>query len=108
MEIEVKLYGQLRRYRPPDASGAPHHAFKFMLTAGSTAVTLAAQLGIPDGFVNAVAVNSQVADPDTVLQTGDQVSLFPPAAGGGPPQTEGARRRRRVGRLTIFPMPFRI
>lgn len=82
MQIEVKLYGQLRRYRLPEAAGAPHHPFPVLVAAGSTAVTLAHQLGIPDGLVNAVAINGETADPHQPLQAGDQVALFPPSAGG--------------------------
>lgn len=82
MEIKIKLHGQLRRYRPPQADGAPHHPFSLMVAAGSTAVTLAWQLNIPDGLVNAVAINGEAADPQIPLQAGDQVALFPPSAGG--------------------------
>lgn len=53
-----------------------------MVAAGSTAVTLAWQLNIPDGLVNAVAINGEAADPQIPLQAGDQVALFPPSAGG--------------------------
>ncbi|GIK57899.1 MAG: MoaD/ThiS family protein [Chloroflexi bacterium] len=82
MEIEVKLYGQLRRYRPEGATGAAHQPFAWPLTAGDTAVSLAQALGIPDGLVNAVAVNGTAVQPDTPLHPGDKVSLFPPSAGG--------------------------
>jgi molybdopterin synthase sulfur carrier subunit len=82
MEVEVKLYGQLRRYRPRDIPGAAHHPFKVILEAGTTTVSLAKDLGIPEGMVNATAVNGEAADPDVILQNGDKVSLFPPSAGG--------------------------
>jgi sulfur carrier protein ThiS len=81
VEIEVKLYGQLRRYRPEGAPGAPHQPFKWQ-TMGCTAVSLAHELGIPDGLVNAVAVNGTAVDLTAPLRPGDQVSLFPPSAGG--------------------------
>lgn len=82
MQVEVKLYGQLRRYRPEEAPGARHHPFTYFISEGATAVTIAAALGIPDGLVNATAVNGEAAEPDTPLQEGDKVSLFPPSAGG--------------------------
>lgn len=82
MNVEVKLHGSLRRYRPESAGGAPHHPFFVAVTAGATPATLAAHLGIPDGMVNAAAVNSESVSPDTPLQDGDRVSLFPPVAGG--------------------------
>ncbi|HEX6385158.1 MAG TPA: MoaD/ThiS family protein [Anaerolineae bacterium] len=82
MDVEVKLYGVLRRYRPVSAGGAPHHPFSMTVAATATPATLAAHLGIPDGLVNAAAVNSESVAADTPLQDGDQVSLFPAAAGG--------------------------
>lgn len=85
VKIEVKLYGILRTNRPPEASGAPHHPFDITLEEGTTAVHLAKQLGIVDGLVTGVAINGETAELDTVLQDGDQISLFPPSAGGGAP-----------------------
>lgn len=82
MEIEVKLYGQLRRYRPEGAPGAAHQPFVWQLAGGDTAVTLAHDLGIPDGLVNAVSVNGTAVDLTASLRPGDKVSLFPPSAGG--------------------------
>ena len=85
MKVEVKLYGALRSQRPPEAPGLPHHSFDIILEKGATAVQLANQLGVDDGLVTAVAINGETAELDTVLQEGDQVSLFPPVAGGSEP-----------------------
>lgn len=85
MNVEVKLYGMLRTKRPTEAAGAPHHPFVMELPEGATAVRAAIQLGIEDGLVTAVAINSETADLDTTLQEGDQISLFPPSAGGSEP-----------------------
>lgn len=85
MKIGVKLYGMLRANRPAEASGAPHHSFDITLTGGATAVHLAKLLNIEEGLVTAVAINGETAELDTVLQDGDQVSLFPPSAGGSEP-----------------------
>lgn len=82
MDVEVKLHGQLRRYRPETAPGAPHHPFSVTAVAGATAASLAEALGIPAGFVNAVAINGEAAEPHTPLQAGDTISFFPPSAGG--------------------------
>ncbi len=79
MIVEVRLYGSLRRYRPSELSGA----FPLDLPPGSTVDTLARQLGIPEGFVSAAAVNETAIESDTPLHDGDNVSLFPPSAGGG-------------------------
>lgn len=82
MPVQVKLYGALRRYRPPEADGAPHHPFAISLQPEMSVHDLARQLGIPDGLVNAAAVNGEAVAADCRLQEGDEVNLFPPAAGG--------------------------
>ncbi len=78
----MKLYGTLRRYRPEAAGGAPHHPFSVSMPDGATLAQLAAHLGVPEGLVNAAAVNGQAVESETPLQDGDEVGLFPPAAGG--------------------------
>lgn len=82
VQITIKLYGQLRRYRPKDLPGAAHHPFTLEAATGATAVAVADQLGIPDGLVNAAAVNDEAVANDVILQDGDQLTLFPPSAGG--------------------------
>jgi molybdopterin converting factor small subunit len=71
----------LRRYRPEN-SGALPAAFVVTQPPGATVDSLAAALGIPDGFVSAAAVNDEAVDSATPLRDGDRVSLFPPSAGG--------------------------
>jgi molybdopterin converting factor small subunit len=83
LRVEVRLYGALRRFRPADLDGAPHNPFGFALPLGGTVETLAAALGIPDGFVSAAAVNDEAVENIAPLRDGDRVSLFPPSAGGG-------------------------
>ncbi len=82
MQIEVKLYGILRKYRPADISGAPHHPFTLMAEESATVTDISNQLGIPDGYVNATAVNGETTEATATLNDGDTVSLFPPSAGG--------------------------
>ncbi|MEW5987969.1 MAG: MoaD/ThiS family protein [Chloroflexota bacterium] len=82
MEIQVRLYASLRQYRPPTAGGLPHHPFIANLPAGSAVDAVVALLGIPEGLVNAAAVNGEAVELTTPLQPDDQVSLFPAAAGG--------------------------
>jgi molybdopterin converting factor small subunit len=82
MEVEVKLYAALRRYRPATAPGAPHHPFSLSLSDGDTVAALARHLGIPEGMINAAAVNNEAVEPSLALHDGDQVALFPPTAGG--------------------------
>lgn len=85
VKVEVKLYGMLRTNRPDEAAGAPHHPFDITLQEPATAVHVAAHLGIEEGLVAAVAINGKMAELDTVLHNGDQISLFPPSAGGSQP-----------------------
>ena len=82
MKIEVKLHGTLRRYRPSDAVGAPHHPFSVTIPENLTVAELAAQLKIPDGLVNAASVNGEAVTPEAVLPEGAVIQLFPPSAGG--------------------------
>lgn len=82
MEIEVKLYGVLRRYRPGDAPGARHHPFNLITPSPSKISTVVSLLAIPDGLVNGVALNGETAELDGQLSNGDVVQLFPPSAGG--------------------------
>lgn len=82
MSVEVRLYGALRRYRPAGATGAPHLPFTADLPPNATIDTICRQLGIPDGFVSAAAVNNEAVENSTPLGQGDKVSLFPPSAGG--------------------------
>lgn len=82
MNVEVRLYGSLRRYRPPELAASIPSPFAVALPVGATVAALGAELGIPDGVVSAAAVNDVAVESDTVLRDGDRVSLFPPAAGG--------------------------
>lgn len=82
IRVEVRLYGALRRHRPGDAPGAPHLPFAVTLPPESTVDSLSLQLGIPDGFVSAAAVNDEAVESGVRLRDGDRVSLFPPSAGG--------------------------
>jgi len=82
MNVEVRLYGVLRRYRPADAPDAPHLPFTTPLPPGATVDTLRRRLNIPDGLVSAAAVNDEAVETAFPLSDGDRVSLFPPSAGG--------------------------
>lgn len=83
MDVEVRLYGALRRYRPGDAPGEPHMPFTVSLPLDATLDSLVRRLGIPDGFLSAAAVNNEAVDESAALTDGDRVALFPPSAGGG-------------------------
>lgn len=85
MHVTVKLYGELRRYRPASAEGAPHHPFSVQVPAAATISTLLNALKIPPDLINAAAVNKEAVPVDSTLQPDDEVALFPPTAGGGHP-----------------------
>ena len=82
MNVQVKLYGSLRRYRPASTPGEAHVPFAAALPPTATVDTLLAQLNIPDGLASAAAVNDEAVETDHPLREGDRISLFPPSAGG--------------------------
>jgi molybdopterin converting factor small subunit len=82
LEITVKLFGTLRRYRPASAGGAPHHPFSLSVAPNSTISDLMDNLAIKEGFVSAAAINGEAVANNFPLQDGDTDPLFPPAAGG--------------------------
>lgn len=82
MEVEVKLYGMLRQYRPPAAAGLPHRSFPLEVGAPATAEAVIAALGMPQELVTGCAVNGEAVELMQLLAAGDSISLFPPTAGG--------------------------
>lgn len=79
MNVQVRLYGLLRRYVSSDA-GAP---LTLELPEGATLADVVARLNLPEGLVHAASCNGIACELDQPLHNGDQISLFPPAAGGG-------------------------
>jgi len=79
IEVEVRLYATLRRYR---AGNPPDGGERVLLPAGSAVLDLLAGLGIPAKEVQTVFVNRRVMAAEAVLQAGDRVDLFPAIAGG--------------------------
>ncbi len=75
IEVEVRLYASLRRYRTDNPG-------KVLLPAGSTVLDLLDGLGIPPAEVQTVFVNRRALSREAVLQDGDRVDLFPAVAGG--------------------------
>ncbi len=80
MQIEVKLFANLRKKLPPGSSGS-----KALLTLeeGATITTIIQQLDIPPDLAQMVLVNGeQTREFDQPLPDGATVSIFPPVAGG--------------------------
>ena len=79
IEIELRLYATLRRFRPE----APLEGGEtVLLPAGSTVLALMAGLGIPADEVQTAFVNRKVRAVEQKLHAGDRVDLFPVIAGG--------------------------
>ena len=76
MRIEVKLYGDLKRYAPGGQT-----QFRPMLQAGATLEALLKQLSIPDGR-HVALINGRRATQATRFKDGDTLVLIPPISGG--------------------------
>ena len=82
IQVQVKLYGGLRRCRPQSATGQSHHPFTTTLPEGAQVVQLLESLSIERGQVNGVSVNGRASGKEYQLHHGDDVRLFPPSTGG--------------------------
>lgn len=79
IEIELRLYATLRRYRPESPLEGGETV---LLPEGSTVLDLLAALGIAAPEVQTAFVNRKVRAVEQRLQPGDRVDLFPAIAGG--------------------------
>jgi molybdopterin converting factor small subunit len=80
MQVEVKLFANLRKLLPSGSSGGKA---KVTLEEGVTIETLIHHLHIPVEMAQMVLVNGeQTREFDRPLAEGDTVSIFPPVAGG--------------------------
>lgn len=81
MKIQLLLFGSLR-----ESVGQPR--LEVELADGATVATLRAWLAERSEIVEklgdrlAASINMEVADPDDVLEDGDEVAFIPPVAGG--------------------------
>lgn len=73
--VQLRLFGTLRKYRPPNAE-------RFPLPPESTVQTVLDMLDVPPEKVHLLFVNGAQAGPDHPLGDGDTVGVFP-AVGGG-------------------------
>jgi molybdopterin converting factor small subunit len=80
MQIDVKLFANLRKHLPPGSSGSKA---SISLDEGATIHALIQRLNIPLELAQMVLVNGeQTREFDHPLSDGDTVSIFPPVAGG--------------------------
>ncbi len=73
--VEIKLFATLNRFLPADPDRYP-------LSPGMTARDLIRRLAIPEAQAKLVFINGVKADPDTMLEPGQRIGIFPPVGGG--------------------------
>ena len=77
MKVEVRLYATLRKYGPV------HEGPLMMdLIQGDRLARLMELLGMPPDVEKVILVNGRPGEPNSILNEGDLVVIFPPVAGG--------------------------
>lgn len=79
IEVKVRLYATLRKYRPETGIGEP---VTLQVPEGSRLADLLTRLGVPQNEVKTAFVNNRQQDEVYRLHDGDRVAFFPPVAGG--------------------------
>ena len=79
MQVNVKLFASLQRYKPDVFAG---EAFPVALPDGSALADLVAHLEIRANEVKVMFVNGRARAELYRLQDGDEVGIFPPVGGG--------------------------
>ena len=78
MKIKIRLYATLRRFVPD----GEENIFTVEMGAGSTVKAAMKCLGIPSDVDAVILVNGRYANDDTILSTGDILTLYPKMVGG--------------------------
>jgi molybdopterin synthase sulfur carrier subunit len=73
--IDIKLFATLDKFMPASANRYP-------IEPGTSLSVLLDQLGIPKDQAKIIFINGKKAGPDTVLNGGERVGIFPPVGGG--------------------------
>lgn len=73
--IELKLFAGLQKYAPEETSQYP-------IEPGTRLADLVSRLGIPTAQSKLFFVDGRKGDPETILQGGERVAIFPPIGGG--------------------------
>lgn len=79
MALLVKLSSTLRRLAP---GYDPEQGLRLEARKNERVADLLDRLGIPRDRVKVIMVNGVHALPETLLEDGDRVGLFPPVGGG--------------------------
>lgn len=74
MRITIRLFANLREGHAPEES--------LELSPGTTVSAMIKELKVPESVVMLIFVNGRHASPETTLNEGDTVALFPPIGGG--------------------------
>jgi molybdopterin converting factor small subunit len=79
VQVEVKLFASLRRFRPPEAQGS---TLIVELADDATVQNLLDKLGISNEEAEIILIKGLRAELSVPLKEGAQVSLFPMLGGG--------------------------
>lgn len=79
MQVEIRLFGTLRRYLPQVKAG---EGYTLTLPDGATVGDALTALGVPVDEHKQAFVGQQPVDWGYVLRDGDTVRVFSPLAGG--------------------------
>jgi len=79
VQVNVKLFASLQRYKPDVFAG---EIFPVELPDGSTLADLVANLEISANEVKVMFVNGRARAEMYRLKDGDEVGIFPPVGGG--------------------------
>lgn len=80
MEIEIRLHGGLRQYRPPNTPG--FGPFRMEVDEDSSLSDVIGGLEVPVSWIHNAYVNQSPSATELILHSGDRIDLFPPAGGG--------------------------
>ena len=80
MQVTVKLFATLTRYRQGGRAGTP---VVIELPEDATLQHLIDELKIPSEETRIIFVNGIIQETDYRLKDGDEVGMFPPIGGGG-------------------------
>jgi len=103
LKITIKLFASLR-----EAVG--HHSLQWEMSEGSTVRDALERLAATfprwrsAARVVYVAVNQRYANPDTPLQDGDEVALFPPVSGGTEADARASDQSYKLFEVTTSPL----
>lgn len=79
MRVTVKLFATLTRFKSGARFGS---AFEVDLQEGSNVRDLIDELKIPIQEAHVIFINNVIVEPDSSLNNGDAVGMFPQVGGG--------------------------